>query len=66
MDEFISQTLTKCHYHRFCQGHVDPTRDAQGNLCPACLDSINEGYEQVELEEQVDELAARDQEEGRS
>jgi hypothetical protein len=63
MDEFISQALTPCRYHRLCQGYSDPARGAEGNLCSACLDSINEGYEQVELEEQADRLAAKDQEE---
>lgn len=58
MDESTQQPRILCCYHRFCQGYLDPVRPLQGNLCPDCFARIDEGYEQVEEEEQADQLAA--------
>jgi hypothetical protein len=63
MDKSTLVTLFPCHYHRFCQGYLDAARPLQGDLCPDCFAKIDEGYEQVEFEEQADRLMAQEQEE---
>lgn len=65
MDE-STQGLLPCHYYRFCKGLQDPAQPAHGNLCPDCFSSIDEGYEQVEQEEQADQLATDLEEGGRN
>jgi hypothetical protein len=61
MDNAPRLTLLPCRYHRFCQSHVDVAQPHQHPLCPDCFAKIDEGYEQVELEEQADRLVAQAQ-----
>ncbi|MHC8403358.1 hypothetical protein ACYZTX_28985 [Pseudomonas sp. MDT1-17] len=60
MDEPTPLQLIPCRYYRFCQGHRDPAQPAKGSLCPDCFAKIDEGYEQVEMQEQADQLAAQE------
>jgi hypothetical protein len=61
MDESTQTLLIPCRYHRFCNGYLNPAAPLQGNLCPDCFESIDDGYEQVEQEERADQLAAEAQ-----
>lgn len=66
MDKSTLSTLIPCRYHRFCQSYLDAAQPKQDPLCPDCFAKIDEGYEQVELQEQADRLVAQEQEEGLS
>lgn len=45
-DEPFLATRIPCRYHRLCSGHLDPAQPLQGNLCPACFETLDGDYEQ--------------------